>query len=623
MLVCGVATVLIVFAIANDGIHATSLFGLAAVVWAAFLLLGRRAGMGVALACVTIVSIFYAIALTGGGSLSAQIAPATSAVFLMQLGLLILMAAVMAYFPDFANPTAPHTEASDGRFRQAFKYLPESGYLHRDGKILCMNDAAARLYGLKDADEAIGRDLAMDIAAPIEREHVMQRLRLAASLAIGQSLPATEFPFLTPNNESRVIRTTTTCIGLADGPALLTMNVDVTERHRNEARAKHALDQAETAHRMKGLFIATLSHEIRTPLNGIIGLTEIVKQENLEPAVRARYLSLVLDSANTLLQLLSDILDFSKLEAGKLTLEESETDLHLLLERVADSYRMLARNKGIELSIHIAADVPRHAILDALRLRQVLSNLVANALKFTLEGRIAISAAYLDPGRLQFEVIDTGPGIPVEEQAHLFTPFFQIEAAGAARQLGAGLGLALCKHLAILMGGDIQVESRQDAGSAFTMVLPVVLPQSGASAAADTGIAAPPRALATEFRVNASTLVVEDNRANQFVIEAMLRRRGLKVTITDGGEAALAACRRVRFDLIFLDIDLPGMDGYEIARAIRKLAGFEFVPLVAYTASGLAADQPKRDEAGMNDLLVKPVTRDALDKVLARWLAAS
>ena len=277
MLVCGVATVLIVLAIASGGIHATSLFGLAAVVWAAFLLLGRRAGMGVALACIAIVSIFYVMALTGRGPVSAQIAPATSAVYLMQLVLLILMAAVMAFFTDFANPSAPHAVAGEGHFRQAFKYLPESGYLHRDGKILCMNDAAARLYGIEDADVAIGRDLAMDIAAPGEREHVIQRLRLAASLAIGQSLPTTEFPFLTPNNESRVIRTTTTCIGLADGPALLTMNVDVTERHRTEARATEALDQAETAHRMKGLFIATLSHEIRTPLNVIIGLTEIVK----------------------------------------------------------------------------------------------------------------------------------------------------------------------------------------------------------------------------------------------------------------------------------------------------------------------------------------------------------
>jgi len=371
---------------------------------------------------------------------------------------------------------------------------------------------------------------------------------------------------------------------------------------------------AESASRAKSEFLATVSHEIRTPLNGVIGMSDLLQDQPLPDRAR-HYADTIHDSARLLLELINDILDFSKIEAQRLELEARPFALEALIDSAISLFMPRAEVRGIRLSCDLDPDLPSYVVGDAGRLRQVLLNLLSNAIKFTEQGEVRLCVRDEGEEQLRFEVIDTGSGITPRRQTQLFEPFQQGDPSTARRFGGTGLGLAICKRLVEAQGGRIGLESEVGRGSRFWFVLP--LSPADTRAGVEDAVAAAPEQRVTDARL----LVVEDNLVNQQVARAMLERLGCRVSVADSADAALRSADRERFDLIFMDVQLPGMDGLEATRRLRARGGWSAeVPVVAMTAGGPGGDRARCLAAGMNGYLTKPLFQDALMATLQRYL---
>jgi PAS domain S-box-containing protein len=398
---------------------------------------------------------------------------------------------------------------------------------------------------------------------------------------------------------------------------------DVTERRAVEQALAQARDDAEAANRAKSTFLANTSHEIRTPLNGLVGLARLARQPGLDEARRERYLQQIDDSAQALSGVISDILDLSKIEAGKLRLEATDFDLHALLESIEHGYAALAEARTLVLSMSVDAAVPRRVRGDPVRVRQVLSNYLSNALKFTEHGGVRIEVRRLDATRLHFEVQDSGPGIDRAVQARLFTPFTQADESTTRRFGGTGLGLSICRELAQLMGGEVGVVSEPGRGSRFWVDLP--LPASAeAGPQAQFGVVPPdqPSALAG-LRV----LMVEDNPVNMLIAVALLEQWGVEVAQANNGAQALAAVDAQAdggrpFDLVLMDVQMPVLGGYDATRTLRKRHAADALPIIALTAAALTSEREEALASGMNDFLTKPIDAQRLHDTLLHWSRA-
>ena len=386
------------------------------------------------------------------------------------------------------------------------------------------------------------------------------------------------------------------------------------ERKLGEEALREARDTAEQAARAKTLFLAMMGHEIRTPLNGVLGMARLLMESGLDGRQRV-YAETLVSSGELLLGLVNDILDFSRLDASGLTLESEPFDLQDTVEEVRLILASRADEKGLALASRFARDLRRHMVGDRLRLRQILFNLVGNAIKFTDSGSVVISVEPRDGDMVRIAVIDTGIGISDEARPNLFTEFWQGDSGTARRFAGAGLGLAICARLVALMGGAIDCASQLGRGSTFMVDLPQVR-GDGRTVRRGDGDEYPcrPRRI----------LLVDDNQVNREVAAGLLERRGHSVVSVHDGFEAVAEARSGGFDLVLLDMRMPGMDGIETARAISALPGAAGrVPLVLLTANPVREDEGRWREVGIRGCLAKPFRVDDLGRLLGGLEAAA
>ncbi len=401
------------------------------------------------------------------------------------------------------------------------------------------------------------------------------------------------------------------------------VNWDETEDKLVQQQLRAAKEAAEAADRAKSEFLAMMSHEIRTPMNAVVGFTSLLRRSALDGEQR-EFVEMIESSCETLLALINDILDFSRIESGRLEFEPAAVSPRALVREVVEQFRPRARERQLELAVALDDDVPERIVSDPVRVRQVLFNLVGNATKFTEDGSVTVHVGQdAEPGGIVVTVLDTGIGIGPEQLDRLFRPFTQGDSSTSRRFGGSGLGLAISKRLAEALGGRIEVESRIGEGSVFRVVLPAVMPgadpaildegtaEDATSGPAGTGPIAP-----------GAVLVVEDHPVNRRLVGAMLERLGIEADFAENGRRALELLSLRGYDVIFMDIQMPELDGYETTRILRRRETDEHAArpawIVALTANAMEGDAERCLGAGMNDYLAKPFKLNDLVRALQR-----
>ena len=427
---------------------------------------------------------------------------------------------------------------------------------------------------------------------------------------------STEFPLLDASGKQHTISWRMTLLKLSGETQVLLAGLDITEDVANQQalesannRIREALAQAEQANQSKSIFLANMSHEIRTPMNGIMGAAELALDTRLDEDQR-HYLGIIHSSSQVLLDILNDILDLSKIEAGKLELENITFDLDSMLHDLHSLFQEPARRQGLELIYFYSGNLPGQWHGDPKRIRQIITNLISNAMKFTEQGRITLRVdgkAYRNNHyQLNISVTDTGIGIPQDKQQQIFSAFRQADSSTSRRYGGTGLGLTICRHLARAMDGDIKLESVQGEGSCFSLGIPLAAAEVTTSPVATlAGTNAQP--------LHGHVLLAEDNEVNQRVAGRMLEKLGLKCTVVADGLEAFRKVQRQHYDLVLMDINMPVMDGITATQRIRESDTHNsHIPILALTANAMMEDKQRCLEAGMNGFISKPMRLDTL-----------
>ncbi len=430
------------------------------------------------------------------------------------------------------------------------------------------------------------------ILVPEEPDKFQLRLRDAGDVAV-VALPEAA--------QLRRLRAALLLIGAAGAAVVLWVLLLRRAVRRQTAEIRRLMVEAKQSEEAKSRFLANMSHEIRTPLNGVLGMAELALEAKPDAEMRS-YLETIRSSARALLEIVDDVLDLSRIEKGRMRLEEAPFALRQLVDDMLPLIAAQAERKGLRVEVRMAEGLPRAVMGDAGRLRQVLMNLLSNAVKFTAHGWVRLEVAPEGDGRIRFSVTDTGIGIAPDKHREIFGAFVQADSSASRSYGGAGLGLTISQHLVRLMGGELQVESAPGRGSCFSFSIPLpetALPFEGSEAVAEAS--SQPRGL--------RILVAEDNEVNRRALESLLRRDGHFVRFASDGAEAVEAARTGGFDAILMDVQMPGMDGLEASRQIRELEsalGRERVPIIGLTAHAFPEDARRCEAAGMDAWLPKP-----------------
>jgi PAS domain S-box-containing protein len=539
------------------------------------------------------------------------------------LALLLMSVALVAHYRSIRGARAA-LRANREKFKNIFDNM-QDGYVLSgpDGTVTLVNPAAVRMLGYPSERELLGKSMERDVFDdPADREALKAKLA-ATGFAEGHkaTFKRADGGRLIIEGNVRLVRDDTGRPVGIEG-----MLRDMTAHYQTRTELIQAREAAMAAARAKSQFLANMSHEIRTPLNAIVGLGHLLERSAL-PAPQRDYVDRLRASSAILLQSVNDVLDVSKIEAGKLELERTPFRLADVLDGVADVLAVPAREKGLRFSQTAGPDVPAQLVGDPLRLRQVLTNLVGNGVKFTERGEVALQVEAAELGErqvsLRFSVRDTGIGIAPGEIAKIFEPFTQADGSTTRRFGGSGLGLTICRQLVEMMGGKLTVESTPGQGSTFSFTVsfegqPAVAPAPPSEATASALAAASARLR------GARILVAEDNAINQEVARVLLESAGAIVAIADDGQQAVAAVAAagVPFDAVLMDIQMPQLDGLAATRHIRADPARAALPIIAMTAHALPEEQAEVRAAGMNDHVSKPVEPAQLYLTLARWVGA-